>query len=219
MRHGMKGGHQDIQKFGSKHDVCSINSFDRQFALDIRLTKCHYFKARCTFRWWLSNAAFSNTTAFAVIQSLPCRPLPTMFVRFSFLLSLSLWISLSSARTKNPKRGIGYAGDVPGDVINANQTNSVISWDYNWASIPPDYLATANLTYIPMQWGSVGSDSFASDVQAQGANIILVHAFSLNRLSCFAHNTQGVQRTRFYWWIQYRSDGCCKLMDAIHTTS
>jgi len=77
------------------------------------------------------------------------------------------------AHSKNPKRGLGYAGTVPGDVINANQTNSVITWEYNWASIPPDYLATANLTYIPMQWGSVGIDSFASDVQAQGANTIL----------------------------------------------
>ena len=97
-----------------------------------------------------------------------------MLVHLSSFLSVWLWISLASGRTKNPKRGIGYAGDVPGDIINANQSNSLISWDYNWASIPPDYLATANISYIPMQWGSVGIDSFASDVQAQGATVILV---------------------------------------------
>ncbi|KAF8203887.1 glycosyl hydrolase catalytic core-domain-containing protein [Pholiota molesta] len=75
--------------------------------------------------------------------------------------------------TKNSKRGLGYAGSVPGDVINANQTNSVLSWQYNWASIPPDYLATSNIPYVPMQWGSVGASDFSNEVQTQGAKNIL----------------------------------------------
>ncbi|KAF9486394.1 hypothetical protein BDN70DRAFT_869912 [Pholiota conissans] len=74
---------------------------------------------------------------------------------------------------KNPKRGLGFAGSVPGDIINANQTNSVISWQYNWASIPPDYLATSNIPYIPMQWGSAGASDFSTEAQNQGAKTIL----------------------------------------------
>ncbi|PPQ69439.1 hypothetical protein CVT25_004831 [Psilocybe cyanescens] len=95
-----------------------------------------------------------------------------MFARVSSLL-LAFWVSLSVAHTKNPKRGLGYAGSVPGDVINANQSNSVLSWEYNWSNLPPDYLATSNIPYVPMQWGSVGADSFADDVKAQGAKTIL----------------------------------------------
>jgi hypothetical protein len=102
-----------------------------------------------------------------------------MFLRVSFLCSLVACFSFSFAHTKNPKRGIGYAGDLPGDIINANQTGSVISWQYNWANIPPDYLATSNITYIPMQWGSANIDSFGDDVNAQGANTILVYLFNL----------------------------------------
>ncbi|KIM47691.1 glycoside hydrolase family 128 protein [Hebeloma cylindrosporum] len=96
-----------------------------------------------------------------------------MFLRASFLYSLIACFSFSAAHTKNPKRGIGYAGDLPGDIINANQTKSLISWQYNWANIPPDYLATSNVTYIPMQWGAANVDTFADDVKAQGASTIL----------------------------------------------
>ncbi|KAF9566955.1 hypothetical protein CPC08DRAFT_627657 [Agrocybe pediades] len=90
-----------------------------------------------------------------------------------FLLPLLLLVSFTGAHTKNPKRGIGFASSVPGDIINANQTNSVISWQYNWATLPPDYLATSNIAYIPMQWGSVGVDSFSSSVKILGSNTIL----------------------------------------------
>jgi hypothetical protein len=75
---------------------------------------------------------------------------------------------------KNPKRGLAFAdGDTPADLINANQSQSVISWQYNWASLPPAYLATSNIKYIPMQWGSGGADQFQESVQAQGADTIL----------------------------------------------
>ncbi|KAH9486438.1 Alkali-sensitive linkage protein 1 [Psilocybe cubensis] len=95
-----------------------------------------------------------------------------MLARVPFVL-LTFCVSLSLARTKNPKRGLGYAGTVPGDIINANQTNSLISWEYNWSNLPPDYLATSNIPYVPMQWGSVGIDTFADNVKAQGAKTIL----------------------------------------------
>lgn len=75
---------------------------------------------------------------------------------------------------KNPKRGLGYAGSVPGDIINANQTDSVISWVYDWGSAPPNYLATSGIPYIPMQWGSVGASGFQNQVETQGATTILV---------------------------------------------
>lgn len=100
-----------------------------------------------------------------------------MFLRASFLCSFVACFLFPVVHTKNPKRGIGYAGDLPGDIINANQTNSVISWQYNWANIPPDYLATSNIPYIPMQWGSANIDSFGDDVKVQGANTILVYLF------------------------------------------
>ncbi|TEB38559.1 hypothetical protein FA13DRAFT_1784879 [Coprinellus micaceus] len=52
-------------------------------------------------------------------------------------------IPAPTAVKKNPKRGI-----------------SVISWQYDWANIPPAYLATSNVKYIPMQWGSGSIDRF-----------------------------------------------------------
>jgi hypothetical protein len=81
-------------------------------------------------------------------------------------------LSLASS-SKNPKRGLGFAA-TPDDIINANQSASVISWQYNWASMPPDYLATSNVKYIPMQWGSSGIQAFSDDVQAQEADAVLV---------------------------------------------
>ncbi|KAF8167551.1 hypothetical protein B0H34DRAFT_646522 [Crassisporium funariophilum] len=87
---------------------------------------------------------------------------------------LAVYVSLSLAHSKNPKRGLGFAaGDTPGDIINANQTNSVISWQYNWANLPPGYLATSNIKYIPMQWGSGQIETFGDAVKAQGADTIL----------------------------------------------
>jgi len=104
----------------------------------------------------------------------PHRPLhPRMFSRALFLCSLVACFSFTVASPKNPKRGIGYAGDVPGDIINANQTDSVITWLYNWADTPPDYIATSNISYIPMQWGSVNINKFPDAVKAQGAKTIL----------------------------------------------
>ncbi|TFK26771.1 hypothetical protein FA15DRAFT_256539 [Coprinopsis marcescibilis] len=76
--------------------------------------------------------------------------------------------------TKNPKRGLAFAAsDSPGDIVNANQSASVISWQYNWANIPPAYLATSNLPFIPMQWGAGAIENFVDTVRAQGADTIL----------------------------------------------
>jgi Glycosyl hydrolase catalytic core len=91
------------------------------------------------------------------------------------LLAVSLPLSLASS--KNSKRGLGFAA-TPDDIINANQSASVISWQYNWASMPPVYLATSNIKYIPMQWGSSGIQAFSDDVRAQEADVILVRQFS-----------------------------------------
>ncbi|KAJ2917810.1 hypothetical protein MD484_g2576, partial [Candolleomyces efflorescens] len=74
---------------------------------------------------------------------------------------------------KNPKRGLAFAAETAGDILNVNQTASVISWQYDWANLPPPYLATSNIKYIPMQWGSGSIDRFVDAVRAQGADTIL----------------------------------------------
>lgn len=76
---------------------------------------------------------------------------------------------------KNVKRGLAFAaGDTPDDILNANQTDSVISWVYDWANTAPDYLATSGLQYYPMQWGSGEISEFADAVKASGAKTVLV---------------------------------------------
>lgn len=95
-----------------------------------------------------------------------------MVSRVSLWCYLAASLSLSLAGSKNPKRGIGFAG-MANDILNANQSASVISWQYNWANVAPDYLATSNIPYVPMQWGSAGIQDFADTVKAQGADIIL----------------------------------------------
>lgn len=97
----------------------------------------------------------------------------------SFWLFASVVASSVAATgvVKNPKRGLAFAaGDTPGDLVNANQSDSVITWQYNWASLPPIYLATSvsGLQYIPMQWGPADIQTFADDVATQGADTILV---------------------------------------------
>ncbi|KAF9464166.1 hypothetical protein BDZ94DRAFT_1191650 [Collybia nuda] len=75
---------------------------------------------------------------------------------------------------KNPKRGLAFAeGDNPNDIKNADQAASVLSWQYDWGTAPPDYLAKTTIPYIPMQWGVNGIETFASKVKAQGAKTIL----------------------------------------------
>jgi hypothetical protein len=86
---------------------------------------------------------------------------------------LAVSLPLSLASSKNPKRGLGFAAS-PDDIINVNQSASVISWQYNWESMPPAYLATSNIKYIPMQWGSSEIQAFSDHVLAQEADVILV---------------------------------------------
>lgn len=96
------------------------------------------------------------------------------FALFSALLGVSQVLGAA-----NPKRGLAFAeGDNPGDIKLANQTGTAISWTYNWGVTPPDYLKTSSskLTYIAMQWGRGGIDTFAAAVKAQGAKTILVSA-------------------------------------------
>ncbi|KXN85688.1 Alkali-sensitive linkage protein 1 [Leucoagaricus sp. SymC.cos] len=75
---------------------------------------------------------------------------------------------------KNPKRGIAFASNGnTDDILNANQTKGLISWVYDWADLPPAYIAQSHLKYIPMQWGSGNIDKLASAVSAQEADTIL----------------------------------------------
>jgi len=81
---------------------------------------------------------------------------------------------LVSAHNATSKRGLAFADpNTPGDLDNANQTQSQITWQYDWGSTPPGYLAIDNIEYIPMQWGSQGIGGFAETVKNQGAKTIL----------------------------------------------
>lgn len=110
------------------------------------------------------------------------------------ILSCLLVLVSSAAVAKNSKRGLTFAeGDNPGDIKKANQTGSVISWQYDWGVAAPDYLAKSTITYIPMIWGTNGIETFAARVKSSGAKTILVGLF-LYILSC-ADIIPGVQRT------------------------
>ena len=90
--------------------------------------------------------------------------LPFIFLTSSHLVTAA----------KNPKRGLAFAAtNSPLDIINANQSASVVSWQYNWNSFPPVYLATSNIPFVPMQWGSASIDSFQGAVDSQGSKVIL----------------------------------------------
>ncbi|KAF9485842.1 hypothetical protein BDN70DRAFT_847277 [Pholiota conissans] len=96
-----------------------------------------------------------------------------MFI--SWLLTFVVHIPVILA-AKNAKRGLAFAdgantGGV--DVKKADTTNSVVSWQYNWGSTPPDYLAKSSIPFIPMQWGAGGIENFAALVKAQGAKTML----------------------------------------------
>ncbi|KAF8644421.1 hypothetical protein AX16_008481 [Volvariella volvacea WC 439] len=89
-------------------------------------------------------------------------------------LSAFLLVLPFASAAKNPKRGLAFAEpDTPFDIVRANQSNSVISWIYNWAQTPPDYIARSGIPFIPMQWGAGGAENFASAVRAQGARTVL----------------------------------------------
>jgi len=94
------------------------------------------------------------------------------------LFRAALWCSAAflsaSARNATSKRGIAFsAPDTPGDLKNANQTKSQITWQYDWGNSPPNYMAVDNIDYIPMQWGSEKIELFTDAVKTQGAKTIL----------------------------------------------
>jgi len=86
----------------------------------------------------------------------------------------SATVAVAAAAAKTSKRGLAFsAPDTPGDLVNANQSHSQITWQYDWGQTAPDYLAVSNIEYIPMQWGSVNIEVFQDAVKRQGAKTIL----------------------------------------------
>ncbi|KAF8827509.1 hypothetical protein HHX47_DHR4000179 [Lentinula edodes] len=79
-----------------------------------------------------------------------------------------------SSTGKNTKRGLSYPStdNIP-DILNVNQTKSVISWQYDWGLTPPTNLAQSGIEYVPMQWGSGGIENLSAAVKAQGTNVLL----------------------------------------------
>ncbi|KAG6841565.1 hypothetical protein C0991_009600 [Blastosporella zonata] len=101
----------------------------------------------------------------------PPPPFVMSFFRLVVFLTSAIVVSAFNATSK---RGMAFsAPDTPGDIVNANQTKSQISWQYDWGSSPPEYLAIDGIEYIPMQWGSVGIEGFGNLVKTQNAKTIL----------------------------------------------
>ncbi|KAJ7095733.1 hypothetical protein B0H15DRAFT_68614 [Mycena belliarum] len=96
-----------------------------------------------------------------------------MFVPLPFILSLALVAGAATNTTKLNKRGLAFAADNGTDISRANQTTGVVSWVYNWGLIPPDYLASSGIEYMPMQWGAAGIENLAVTVKGLGSKTIL----------------------------------------------
>ncbi|KAF7314484.1 Glycosyl hydrolase 53-domain-containing protein [Mycena kentingensis (nom. inval.)] len=98
-----------------------------------------------------------------------------MLVPLSLLCSALVLLArdVAAAATKQSKRGLAYASDNTTDIRRANTTSSVVSWVYNWALNPPDYLASSGIEYIPMQWGAEGIENLAVTVKGLGAKTLL----------------------------------------------
>jgi hypothetical protein len=139
--------------------------------------------------WWLKNATQSTTQSASQSVTQSVTNSTTQSATQSVTQSGTEQPTKTSAVTgipsatgtpvalvggKNPKRGLAFAAETAGDILNVNQTASLISWQYDWANLPPAYLATSNIKYIPMQWGSGSIDKFVDAVRAQGADTILV---------------------------------------------
>ncbi len=91
-------------------------------------------------------------------------------VSFIFAAFLSSVLVLA---VKNPKRGLAFAdGNSARDLVHANQSNSAITWQYDWAASPSSTLASSGIQYVPMQWGNNGIQNVASSTK--GAKILLV---------------------------------------------
>lgn len=85
----------------------------------------------------------------------------------------------TSSTGKNTKRGLSYPdSDNIADILNINQTNSLISWQYDWGLTPPANLAESGVQYVPMQWGSGGIENLSATLSAQKADVLLVRISS-----------------------------------------
>ncbi|KAG6910695.1 hypothetical protein DXG01_008739 [Tephrocybe rancida] len=95
-------------------------------------------------------------------------------MRFTLALFAVVPLVSFGLAAKNPKRGLAFAeGDNPNDIKVANQTTSVISWQYDWGTSSPAYLQQSNIPYMPMQWGAAGVEGFAAKVLSSGAKTVL----------------------------------------------
>ncbi|KAF9498993.1 hypothetical protein BDN71DRAFT_262270 [Pleurotus eryngii] len=73
---------------------------------------------------------------------------------------------------KNPKRGLAFAdSNNARDLVHANQSNSAITWQYDWLASPSSTLASSGIQYVPMQWGIFGIQNLANSVK--GAKVLL----------------------------------------------
>jgi len=140
------------------------------------------------------------------LGELQCFPIKQQPLRFCLTVDFGpsldmfffrlVFLTTSAIGYTTAKRGLAFAaGDTPGDLYNANQTGSHVSWIYDWASTPPAYITESHIEYIPMQWGSEGIDRFPDAVKRQGARSILVRVnkvlFGIGLFSSW----EGLQRT------------------------
>ncbi|KAJ8691780.1 hypothetical protein PTI98_011316 [Pleurotus ostreatus] len=119
------------------------------------------------------------------------RPSMVPFVLTAFLSSILVLAA------KNPKRGLAFADNNSArDLVHANQSNSAITWQYDWAASPSSTLASSGIQYVPMQWGTNGIQNLANSVK--GAKVLL--AFNEPDL---ASQSNLDPRTAAQLWKQY----------------
>lgn len=96
---------------------------------------------------------------------------------------LALPLALAQQATTSPKRGLAHVGDdiEASDNRFFDSASSDLTWYYNWASTPSSDLNGNTLQFVPMLWGSGGSENFYKTVKGQidsGANITWVLGFN-----------------------------------------
>lgn len=95
---------------------------------------------------------------------------------------LTFPLTLAQQATTSPKRGLAHVGhDVKAsDNKPFDAADSGLTWYYNWASTPSSDL-NQNLQFVPMLWGSGGSENFYTTVKQSiddGSNITWVLGFN-----------------------------------------
>lgn len=95
---------------------------------------------------------------------------------------LALPLALAQQATTSPKRGLAHVGDdiEASDNRFWDSSDSDLTWYYNWSPSASSDL-NDKLQFVPMLWGSGGSDNFYTTIKSQidgGSNVTWVLGFN-----------------------------------------